>query len=614
MLDCKKDRLDYGELLRPPEGYRLDNAFTTTYSADLGTLLSIPVALVYAQTLEGDLSGARFQLLEGIKQFSGRVKVFHQKGKLHNPAKLNWLYAHLENALVPILLPDAFASFHPKLWVVRYTATDEIRAMPALFRVIVLSRNLTFDRSWDVAACIEGAPTAAPRRENQPLINFVQWLDAQTPSPTAWAREFIAGLATVKFTPPAPFSRIAFHPIGTPEAPANPVFARKASKALVISPFLHTDALAWLRANTGCLFLFSNRDELEHMPPTSLRGLACHHLSERVIDGEFQDGATEGALVPMQQNLHAKLFIFNESKGATWFLGSANATKAALTKNVEFMLELGGGTHATRVQSQLHTLIGDDKKNGAFVSYEPSSANTLDEASNARRQAIRRFEHALLQAPITGKATRSANGAGFDLSLALDLTAVPPIPDVKVTVQPFNIRAAPKPVTLHPGRHEAAIFANLSEVELSRFLLFSLALPEAPPQEFLLCIVIGGLPEDRLENILRKLIDSREKFFDYLRFLLADDIEKEDLLANDPLAHGTADEDSSDWHAALPIFEQLLVTASRSPKKLKDIDDIIRHLAAGESTDAGRVIPPDFIAFWAAFRSLIPAGSAKKNP
>ena len=45
MLDVKKDRLDYGELLMPPEGFQLSSGIATTYSLDLHTLLAIPVAL-----------------------------------------------------------------------------------------------------------------------------------------------------------------------------------------------------------------------------------------------------------------------------------------------------------------------------------------------------------------------------------------------------------------------------------------------------------------------------------------------------------------------------------------------------------------------------------------
>ncbi len=64
MLDFKEDRLDYGRLLIPPDGYRLDRAVAATYSLDLEMLLSVPVALFYSQTLEGKCDPERFQLLD----------------------------------------------------------------------------------------------------------------------------------------------------------------------------------------------------------------------------------------------------------------------------------------------------------------------------------------------------------------------------------------------------------------------------------------------------------------------------------------------------------------------------------------------------------------------
>lgn len=606
MLDCKRNRLDYGELLKPPEGYRLDRAVAATYSADLGTLLSIPVALVYAQTMEGDISGARFQLLDAIKQFSSRVKIYHQKGKLHKPAKLNWLYAHLEDALAPILPADAFASFHPKLWVIRYTrAEDSSPDLPNCFRVIVLSRNLTFDRSWDVAACIDGKPSVSPRKVNQPLVDFVRWLDHQ--GPTTWGSEFVAELSRVNFIPPAPFDRVAFHAIGTPGARPNPTTTRTGTTCLVMSPFLHPDALAWLRKNTGELFLFSNRDELECLPSGSLEDVRCHHLSDLVIDGEFQDGATEGPVEPMHQKLHAKLFIFDEEQGASWFLGSANATKAAAVKNVEFMLELSGGGPATRVRPQINTLLGKNGMTGAFVEFDSSMAGQTDEADAARQRNFRRFEYALLASPISGRATPAPNGLGFDLTFDFDLTELRGVSGIKATAQPFNVRAAPTPFSLRPGHRQTCVFSNISEVELSRFLLFHLHAEDDQSQEFLLRIEIEGLPENRLDSILRKIIDSRDKFFDYLQFLLAEEIHKEDLVGGETPAKGTPEDADSDWQAKLPIFEQLLITASRSPRKLKDIDEVIRHLATKDSSpDGASIVPPDFIPFWEAFRSLIP--------
>ena len=64
MLDIKKHRLDYGAMLIPPPGFRLTKAVAATYSLDLNTLLSIPVALFFSQTLEGNFEAERVQLLK----------------------------------------------------------------------------------------------------------------------------------------------------------------------------------------------------------------------------------------------------------------------------------------------------------------------------------------------------------------------------------------------------------------------------------------------------------------------------------------------------------------------------------------------------------------------
>ena len=52
MFDVAKDRLSYGELLRPDVGYRLDFAVGMTYSLDLEALLGVPISLGLLE--EGD--------------------------------------------------------------------------------------------------------------------------------------------------------------------------------------------------------------------------------------------------------------------------------------------------------------------------------------------------------------------------------------------------------------------------------------------------------------------------------------------------------------------------------------------------------------------------------
>lgn len=611
MLDCKRDRLDYGELLRPPGGFRLDRAVATTYSADLNTLLSIPIALVYAQTLEGDITATRPQLLGAIKRFSGQVKIYHQKGQLHVPAKLNWLHAYLEDALVDVLPDDAFTAFHPKLWVIRYIPSDEESDAPACYRVIVLSRNLTFDRSWDVAASLDGKIGKKPLKANQPLIDFVRWLDKQSAIPQL--EEMLAELGSVEFDTPYPFGSHVFHPMGINGQDGSAIVGRKSRDTLVISPFLHKEALRRLRKNTERNFsLFSERRELENLPKELLGRMQSHHLMDLIVDGERLSNAEEGALDVQQQNLHAKLFLFETMDETSWFLGSANATLAAVERNVEFMLELSGTDRAAKIRPRIKELTGDGDGSGPFVAFDSENGGRDDAEERKQQEQSRRFEYALLNSELLGRVEASENGKNFDLHLTLDLGRVPSHPGLVLTVKPFNSSQNLKPHRLDPGVTETCVFVNLAEVELSRFLHFRIESAGGELQhEFLLRIDIEGLPHDRLDNILRKIIDSSDKFFDYLRFLLADEINKEDLIAavTDVITPQHSADMAEGWHFNLPIYEQLLVTASRSPRKLAEVDEIIRHLTGGDSET---VIPTAFLSFWEAFRSLIPQPQPKK--
>ena len=72
MLNPKEHRLDYGDKLRPPIGFELSYALATSFSVELDTLLTLPVAMCFDNTLEGNLQGEKLALLEAISQLKGR--------------------------------------------------------------------------------------------------------------------------------------------------------------------------------------------------------------------------------------------------------------------------------------------------------------------------------------------------------------------------------------------------------------------------------------------------------------------------------------------------------------------------------------------------------------
>lgn len=81
MLDYKKNRLDYGRLLNPPEGFRLERAVATTYSLDLVTLLSIPVALYYQKNLDGKITEDRMDIFDAIQKVQIQLQYTAKKVK-----------------------------------------------------------------------------------------------------------------------------------------------------------------------------------------------------------------------------------------------------------------------------------------------------------------------------------------------------------------------------------------------------------------------------------------------------------------------------------------------------------------------------------------------------
>ena len=53
------------------------------------------------------------------------------------------------------------------------------------------------------------------------------------------------------------------------------------------------------------------------------------------------------------------------------------------------------------------------------------------------------------------------------------------------------------------------------------------------------------------------------------------------------------------WSQDSPILEELLMTVSREPERIKDIDTIIEKL---DSEEEGSPVPDEFREFWAVFK------------
>ena len=73
MFDVAKDRLSYGELLRPDVGYRLDFAVGMTYSLDLEALLGVPISVGLLEEGDEEQMRSPLSVLEAIRD-TGELK------------------------------------------------------------------------------------------------------------------------------------------------------------------------------------------------------------------------------------------------------------------------------------------------------------------------------------------------------------------------------------------------------------------------------------------------------------------------------------------------------------------------------------------------------------
>lgn len=87
-LDFSTAKLDYRELLTPPEGYVVDYAVGTTYSLDLQALLTVPLAFGFITDLGDDIENInKLYTLSAIAETKKKFSIFCDAKNIKIPGK-----------------------------------------------------------------------------------------------------------------------------------------------------------------------------------------------------------------------------------------------------------------------------------------------------------------------------------------------------------------------------------------------------------------------------------------------------------------------------------------------------------------------------------------------
>jgi hypothetical protein len=582
--------------LRPPSGHSLDFAVGTTFSLSLDAMLTAPAAFalfdVGDQTSPGRLEP--LQLLDSIRRHADRMMIFCQAGQIAVPAQRR-LFAYLEKTIVPVSAPQG-GVFHPKVWVLRFVGQGKAR-----YRILCASRNLTFDRCWDTILRLDSTDEAREGVDASGVETFLRALPSMARRPLSRARvdavdQLASELAAVSFALPAGVESVAFHPLGFGEAQEVP-FPASCSGMMVVSPFLGTWLLEKLPATTGRSVLVSRPEELDALPADALRRFSdvlhldpdAAPLSESLADDDAGLSPTPGNPSTSLSGLHAKLYVFEEGRKVRLLTGSANASRAAFSTNVELLAELV----ASSKNAGIAALLGGEDEDATtlrrlLVPYAgtPEGGPTKPPAED-RLDGIRRaFANVGFTATIEG---------GSD-SYVVRYTSDEPLPvlpdDVLCRCWPITLRQAE---TGHGVRGGSALDApfTLSFEALTSFLAFQLRDAETETRFVVTCDLVGE-PEDRRSRLLRLLLGDAERFLRYLLLLLSDEQSDRFDLAS-LLAHAEPEDEHGRGPPlpSIPLLETLLRTLHLDPQRLRHVEQLVGELGLDD-----QFLPPQFEEIW----------------
>ena len=578
------------DILRPPPGYRLDRAVMTTYSLDLEVLLALPLA-VLAQSDEGvdTLLEQPLLLLQALREATDRVHVFVDETGIAVPHLPRELYSALEPSVHPVRAPGGGA-FHPKVWVARFASDDE----QPVIRVSVASRNLTFDRSWDIALVSEGSPGEAesvPRSASlSDLVRRLPAFAAQTlpPELNADLQHLSEELGRTRFPAPEGFdSELTFHTLGISDAPANRTWQPMptARRVLAMAPFVGADGLRALTASGAKeRMLVSRAETLDALPDAVHRQWIDQQV---MMEADLEEAEDETAGRPA--GLHAKAIIMEHGYRAHWFVGSANLTWSALAgRNVEVMAEVSGSKGYSEGKG-----VGIDRfLEAGFAQlcapYAAKDTEPADATSVAAEKALQQLRDDLLHGDLRICCTQGEEDWRWELAGSLPVAAGAEVGYWPVTLNREQARSP-----------EDGASWQLPLERLTAFVAFRLRATAAEVDDltFVLKLPTEGMPDGRSDRVLRMIINTPERFLQFLRALLGG---LEGLME---WAGGEDDADGQGQHwgsgfDADTLLEDLLRAASRDPERLEAVRSVIEDLT--EVSGDAAVVPEDLRAIWQA--------------
>ncbi len=611
-----EERHSLTEALRPPPGWKLDQALGTTYTLDLMTLLSVPLSFTFfdIEDSAGKPIADPIRIMEALRRYAHRVHVFSQSGRIAFSKPNRLLNVFIENSVHAVKASRA-GVFHPKMWALRFIDADH----RVMYRLLCSSRNLTFDRSWDTIVCLEGL--VQDRRNaysiNHPLGDFIKALpDLCVYRLGRETRKVIESiqyeLRRTVFETPEGLVLSGFHPLGiTDEHP--PGIVGPATALTVVSPFVSKRLLDSIVADKQQSYLLSRRESLDELPEDTLAAFTNVYVMDQTVETEMhKDDEEEEGPEGLLAGLHAKCFVVERGHRSTIYSGSANATSAAFGSNVEMLVALEGG----KWNFGSSAIFGTAEKPSDFMKllrpYVRTGAQSLPDSLNAEFEALRdAVINALSDTSLDAFCSSESDGT-YALTLRGNIRMKRVLTSGgELSARPLSL-GSQFSVPVNTDTVLFLTFPGVSFEAITSFFVFELCWIVGDREflhRFVINVPLSGAPEDRAARVMGLLLKDERQVMRLLLMILGI-VDPTEVARQTgppivdpglaPFIHGSTTQ---------PLFELLVRAASRYPEKIEDIDRIVTWLRKAEN--GARLLPEGFDDIWLPIREAAREGKRK---
>lgn len=603
-----KDRVNYCDLLLPPECYVLEKAVGTTYSLDLEALTAIAITLGLKEDTESGLLQNPISMLNALQKVSDKTMIFCEAGQIKlpgNPSPLNIL---LEKMVIPIALQktkgmNTYPAFHPKTWILQYTNSEGMKK----YRFAVLSRNMTFDRSWDISLCIDSSDDVNQKEKTVPIIDFLSFLRGQIKNTVQDAgkkrnavRALMKDLENVSFSlEDREFGEeFQIMPLGIGSSAyqmsKDPLFCKNEwssdytfNDLVVFSPFLSASIIEhWNKKEhyiTGTKrTLITRKSELSKLQPDQVNRFKIYALKDDIVDGE--DQISDEQEDKQKQDIHAKIYLRRKYAETSLYLGSMNASFAAVNKNVEMMICLKTKNRYYNGDSFLKDIFCGVPDNPANPFEEVSIENTKPDEGEDEGKVLEKVIKDICRLKM--KASVVFNGEKYDVNVSVD----------------GEIRDDWKKVRIAPLRRKVMMefekdmtFTGLDMLQLTEFYHIQVA-GEHETVSRIIMIPTTGFPDNRESAVVNSVVKDKRSFVEYVAFVLGEDYLLTMLEDKKLQRSGLAGKEVQQLPA---LYEKMLKTALEEPERLKEIDYLLKMIT---NTD---IIPDEFRELYETFKTTL---------